>query len=117
MREDEVCAIAYLLADAAILVKTILGLLTLPELNAQCDVEDLFPSSKNLLVSKMAVHVDSNRRTIRSSRDFCQVRWRLEVMTVRSCLRASSLWLGETASSSECENEEMNQKMDGVHNQ
>jgi hypothetical protein len=47
--DDEVREqIAYLLADAAILVKAILGLLTLPELNAQCDVEDLFPSSKNL---------------------------------------------------------------------
>jgi hypothetical protein len=30
-----------LLADAPVLMQTILGLLTLPELNAQCDVEDL----------------------------------------------------------------------------
>jgi hypothetical protein len=31
----------YLLADAAVLMKAVLGLLALPELNAQCDVEDL----------------------------------------------------------------------------
>jgi hypothetical protein len=32
----------YLLADAAVLMKAVLGLLALPELNAQCDVEDLW---------------------------------------------------------------------------